>query len=105
MTTIQYRPASYTLTVTGHAGAARRGEDLVCAGLSTLCWSLKRAAEAVPGYRAAGQVDESGPRFTLRCRPALGLRGRCRAVLEAAAAGFGLLAEEFPDYVKLEVER
>lgn len=105
MTIVHYRPSAYTLTVAGHAGAARRGEDLVCAGLSTLCWGLKRAAEAVPGYGAVGRVDEDGPRFTLRCRPSLRLRGRCRAVLEAAAAGFGLLAEEFPDYVKLEVER
>ena len=102
MTRIRYDPAGFVLRVEGHAGAGRRGRDLVCAGLSTLCWTLLAAARKDPACRPTARTDRDEARFTLRCAPEPEARERCRTMFETAAAGFELLAERFPAQVRME---
>ena len=45
MTKITYHPQEYHLRIEGHAGFAEAGEDLVCAGISVLGWTLVAGAE------------------------------------------------------------
>lgn len=110
MLTIRFfkKPEKGTLhmTVRGHAGAGRKGEDLVCAGASMLAYTL---AQAVSFYYQDG---------LLRRKPKLKLReGDCEIVCcpkeEGYAAvltsywtqqcGARTLAKNYPKNVRLEI--
>lgn len=91
--TLRKRPYLH-LTAIGHAGAAPHGEDLVCAGISTLLCSL------------AAQLELAGCSSTARLEPGFAdLRAeRSRSALEAfsfAETGLKMLAGQYPLYVSL----
>ena len=87
MTFVKFEPGSGFLSVSGHAGSAPRGRDLVCAALSILA----ETAAAQPGARTR--------------------RGEALVEIEAApeklaalAPGFRLLARDWPQFVTYEEE-
>ena len=88
MTTIVYDPAGPWMEFSGHAGAGEPGRDLVCAALSTLMYTL---IAALPG---AEVTMGDG-----RCRVSGGEAGAYAVI----AAGARLLAEAYPQFVRLEV--
>lgn len=117
------------ITAEGHAGFAGRGEDVVCAGISALlCGTAayladlvragggtvaggasgeKKSAACDPDHPAAGR-----PRLDREIRPGhlklsasglpAGLPGHTAAQL---CAGLGLIAEAYPAYLSLYVDR
>jgi len=112
MVTIRFfrKPQRGTLhmTIHGHAGAGRKGEDLVCAGASMLAYTL---AQAVTFYYHDG---------LLRRKPKLKLReGDCEIVCCPTEEGFDavlvsywtqqcgaeILAKNYPKNVRLEIRR
>lgn len=88
MTRVVLDRAAGELTLSGHAGSAEAGRDLVCAALSALCCTL----ELIPGAEVLR--DEA---FRSVSVP----RER-QGELEAIGRGFGMLAREFPRYVGFE---
>ena len=87
------------LEASGHAGYAPAGQDIVCAGASTLMQTPLRPA----GGRGRHQERRMGRAG----RPASGRDGRLRprkpwveGAFEFAKAGFALLAERYPDHVR-----
>ncbi len=94
--TLQKHPC-LRLKATGHAGAAPHGEDLVCAGISTLLCTL------------AAQLELAGCRSCARLEPGFAeLRAeRSRAALAAfsfAETGLQLLAGQYPLYVRIQTQ-
>jgi uncharacterized protein YsxB (DUF464 family) len=88
------------LEVRGHAGAAPYGSDVVCAGVSALCYCLARNLEAeegrgcVEGVFCAFRPGEA----VLRCR-----KSRAgRALFTYAVRGLELMAAQYPRFVELE---
>lgn len=53
------------LTVSGHAGYAKKGEDIVCAGVSALTYTLLNAMEAIVGISSDCEVNEGYVSYTL----------------------------------------
>lgn len=92
--TLQKRPHLH-LTATGHAGAAPHGEDLVCAGVSTLLCTL------------AAQLEQSGcssSRLEPGCAELRAERTRTAlAAFSFAETGLRLLAGQYPQYVCIQV--
>ncbi|CAB1129670.1 protein of unknown function [Candidatus Hydrogenisulfobacillus filiaventi] len=86
------------LRVSGHAGAAPKGEDLVCAAVSALVETLHIGLKAidVPGWEA--QVAEGDARF--RFDPTFPADGR--AAVAVIVAGLKDLADTQPRYVRWE---
>lgn len=87
------------LTVSGHAGYADRGEDIVCAGVSalaeTLLIGLRQVARIKPAVtRQDGFVDVRLP-AQLSGEAALA----ARVILETTIAGLRDVARSYPDYV------
>ena len=82
MTRVVLDRAAGELTLSGHAGSAEAGRDLVCAALSALMYT----AAAQPGARSA-----MGEGWCVIAAD--------RAALAAVCRGFGLLAESFPRHV------
>ncbi len=82
MTTVHFDRRVAVLSLSGHAGAADRGRDLVCAALS----ALAETAAAQPG----AETERGEARMTVRA---------AEERLAALAEGFRLLAREFPEFV------
>lgn len=99
MTKVKYNAAELSLSIEGHAGAAPAGNDLVCAALSMLMYTLEAAVEdhqqaLMPAvYKADGM-------FSVRCSPTPRNRRMCRTILQTIFRGCELLSVEYPQHVQ-----
>jgi uncharacterized protein len=92
------RGAIVRITVTGHAGFAHAGEDIVCAAVSAL---VQTAANGVSAYcGAVAQVhDEPDGDYVLGVPGGGG--AKAQAVLETTVAGLRAIARSYPGHVSL----
>ena len=102
MIEIIFEPKAFRLTLKGHAGATKRGADLVCAAASMLAFTLAERAQQLS--RSGGALQAS---ITLEAGdgeicllPACGHRRQVKEMFATACAGFRLLAKMEPGYVK-----
>ena len=93
------------LTVTGHAGAAEPGHDLVCASASILAYTL---AANVANMADHGQVrqpiikNDPGD-AEISCNPRHNLKASVTLVFDSICVGFDLLAKDYPEYITYEI--
>lgn len=93
------------LQVRGHAGAGRRGRDPVCAGVSTVCRGLGRAAELLGEAGLLAQpprVRLNGGRAEIAALPCPACRAETALVFWTAEVALHALAEAYPRNVTLE---
>ena len=95
------------LTVTGHAGAAEPGHDLVCASASMLAYTL---AANVANMADAGQVRQpiiknNEGDTEISCSPRHNLKASVTLVFDSVCVGFELLAHDYPEYVSYEIRQ
>ena len=95
------------LTVTGHAGAAETGHDLVCASASMLAYTL---AANVANMADHGQVREpviqNNPGDTeISCKPKHNLKATVTLVFDSVCVGYELLAHDYPEFVSYEIRQ
>ena len=86
------------LEASGHAGYAPAGQDIVCAGASTLMQTLCALLAGEEGTRSGVWDEPDGPRL------AVSVDAPCeewvRGAFELAKACFVLLAERYPENVR-----
>lgn len=86
------------LEACGHAGYAPAGQDIVCAGASTLMQALVYLLAGEPGTQADAWEEPEGPWLAVTaqapCQPWV------QGAFELAKAGFCLLAERYPEHVR-----
>ena len=99
MTRILYEPKKFRLSMNGHAGAAPKGQDLVCAGLSTLWATLeenltedRETVNALQPYFVLGEGSAS-----VECNPR-DIR-KCTEIFRVICTGFRILSEHYPENV------
>ena len=97
MVTIDYDRKCTRVTVKGHAGTAPAGQDLVCAAVSTLTYTL---AENVAQLHRLGKVAEPEIRLEngyaeISCVPVEGYQSGIRIIFEAVCIGFALLSGKY----------
>ena len=89
---------SYEVKAKGHAGAGKYGQDIVCAGASTLMQALVYLLAGDANAQTDAWDEPDGPRLTVRakapCEPWV------QGAFELAKAGFTLLAERYPDNLR-----
>lgn len=93
------------LTLTGHAGSAEHGHDLVCAAASMLAYTL---AANVANMADHGQVRQpviktSEGDAEISCSPKRNLKASVTLVFDSICVGFERLAHDYPDFVKYEI--
>ena len=92
-----YGPAM-RLEAAGHAGYAPAGQDIVCAGVSTLMQALVSLLAGEENVHSDAFDEPDGPRLTVTAaRPCTAW---VEGAFELAKAGFALLAERYPDNVR-----
>jgi hypothetical protein len=84
--------------VTGHAGFAQAGKDIVCAAVSAL---VQTAANGVSTYCGAVATvrDDPGGDYTLDVPNGGG--ARAQAVLETTIAGLRAIARSHPEHMSV----
>lgn len=92
------------LQVQGHAGSGEKGKDLVCAAVSALVLTLAANTDRMS---RAGWVRD--PRIRLWegdalicCVPQPEYRAAVELVFGSICQGFQLLAEKYPEYVRVD---
>lgn len=85
------------LEATGHAGYAPAGQDIVCAGASTLMQALVYLLAGTEGTASLATDRPEGPSVTVTAVPDAVRQPCVEGAFELAKAGFALLAERYPD--------
>ena len=99
MTKISYDEAEYCLSMKGHAGSAPKGEDLVCAALSMLMFTLE---ETVQDMRETllPTITHTKSGVRIRCRPSGVYCIICRTIFRTVYTGCELLSRHYPEFVQ-----
>ena len=84
------------ITINGHANYAEQGKDIVCAGVSVLVQTLIQSVEELTADKIQYDMQPGTVHIKFWC-----LSDPTRALIDAFFVGIRMLAEEYPDNVKL----
>ena len=106
MIAVTYDRKGHRVTVSGHAGYAERGEDILCAAASMLLHTL---AGAVRGLSERGFAEDIGVNLHVGagevvCTPCGEFGCVVTAVMDSIVLGFSMLAGDYPEYVSFQTE-
>ncbi len=104
MIKVKFTPDTYTLDVTGHAEHGKKGEDIVCAAISTLFYTL---ADALYNSKAMLSEDiefsDEDGNGHLSCKPKAEYEANVSLIYWTIMTGFELVASNYKENVILEV--
>ena len=89
---------SCRLEADGHAGYAPAGQDIVCAGASTVMQGLVYLLAGEEKAHADAWEEPDGPRLAVQADAPCA--AWVQGAFELAKAGFTLLAERYPDNIR-----
>lgn len=91
----------HSITMSGHAGSAPIGEDLICAAASTLITALAETMakhqDKLSGYSVKLESGDAHVKVT----PTEEFKETCDGAFEMALSGFELLSSLYPAYILL----
>lgn len=90
---------THTLVVTGHAGYAEYGKDIVCAGVSSLVQALIGWCEEHYDKVGCMSIDAEGGEVIVSCDDAEDVA----AVFYMTAIGLEQIAYSYPDHVQIDI--
>lgn len=105
MTEIVYERDRHRVEIKGHTAYKTLGQDVLCAGVSSLAFTL---AEKVSAMSAAEQVEDATvylePGNTLiGCRAYPGTENVITLIFDTICTGFEILAINAPEYVSYKM--
>ena len=94
------------MTVKGHAGQAEHGHDIVCASASILTYTVAQIVRAMDKHgdlkgKPVIDLEEGDAMISCRCRNPEDF-GELVHTFFVAEVGYLLLAENYPQYVKVK---
>ena len=107
MINVTYYKAINRVTIKGHALSGVPGHDLVCAGASTLAYTL---AANVGRMEEMCLVDDAlvalePGRAEIRCVTERECAAIVEAIFDTVCVGFELLSRDNPDYISYEIHQ
>ena len=104
MINITFHPDTFELKVEGHADHGKKGEDIVCAAISTLFYTLAEAlCQSEEMMTAPLSFDESDGEGYIRCFPKEEYMGNISRTYWTILVGLQLVAHSYPTNVTFEV--
>ena len=103
---IRIEIGKFSLMAQGHGGTAPKGQDLLCAGVSTLLVSLAKTLQDMEKAGLCQDLSvclESGY-GALSCRPTVGAEGGLTWAFQTVYNGLMLLQQLYPKHICLQVE-
>ena len=105
MVNIKFDPKNYELEITGHAGQAEKGEDIICSAVSmlfyTLADSLNKSEGMLKKHPVIKMDDGNG---YIKCRPKKEYQGNISLIYWTILNGLELLAGEYKEFVSFSVQ-
>ena len=106
MTTVCYRRYydGHLLIIDGHAGSGAKGEDIVCAAVSALAFTLLNCLkdeEAQGTVKLKREIVRDGY-FCVEAHALGDSEERIEIITDTVLTGLYAVAEEYPEYVKTE---
>ncbi len=102
MIRVTYWRKSNKVKIIGHAGSAPYGEDLVCAAVSALVYTLAANAAMLrdDGYtrRIITKIEPGNSEIDII--PKRRYKNSTALVVSTVCVGFGLLAKQYPEYIQ-----
>ena len=95
MIEVLYDNNGLKINIDGHAGYAEKGRDIVCAAVTALAGTLERCIQE----RGEGSCSWDSGETAYQAEGTENLR----PCFETVVTGLRMLAEEFPEYIKLTV--
>ena len=84
------------IVVTGHAGYAEAGKDIVCAGVSTLFQTMLKSIGGLTTDKIEYDIVPGASAMRFR-----NLSEKSKTLVDSFYIGVVLIAEEYPGYVKV----
>lgn len=105
MIVAEYETKHNRLTVKGHAGAAKKGEDLICAGVTTLVEALNVALDDLDkrGWLEAGEAKMADGEALFQAYGKEGYKMAVHGAFLTAVSGLRWLAANYPEYVNINI--
>lgn len=104
MINIKFNPKTFTLDVTGHAEHGKKGEDIVCAAISTLFYTLGESLYATRYMMAEDVIfDDEDGNGHITCKPKEEYEGNVSLIFWTILNGFQLVARNYKKNVNLKV--
>ena len=96
---------SITMKLTGHAGAANKGQDIVCSAASILAYTVAQTMEymhAEGGLRKKPRIEFADGDATIVAKPKDDSYAEALHTFFVAQVGYSLLAHNYPQFVELK---
>lgn len=104
MIEIKFNPTEYTLDVEGHANHGEKGEDIVCAAISALFYTL---AESLYAYKDMMEEDidfsDEDGNGHISCKPKAEYEANVSLVYWTILNGFEVVSRHYEKNVKFAV--
>jgi uncharacterized protein YsxB (DUF464 family) len=102
MTTIEFSSVggATKVAITGHAGFAEHGKDIVCAAVSITAQALAATLSTTDGVMC--DVTKEDGRMVIILRHAARIKRYVDALLDMARTAFEMIAETYPDHVTIK---
>ncbi len=93
---IEVRIRPERIEISGHAGYAEPGKDIVCAGVTALTQTLIQSIENLTDDKIEYRISPGKVEVEYR-----NLSEKSKTLVDSFFVGICLIAEEFPEYVKV----
>ena len=97
---LPHKSIGYHLKAEGHAGYAIKGDDIVCASVSTIFYTLANYLEQIGAEDLVGSDEDD---FIIECK-ALFQDEAVHTAFRMSVFGLSLIAEQYPDNVSVTEE-
>lgn len=104
MTSIEFTPGSYELSVHGHTEYDEEGKDIVCAAISILTYTLAESLESSRflAKELYKEIDKGDVK--IKATPKKGREHQVSLIFWTVLNGLQLLVDAYPNHVKLEIK-
>lgn len=103
MINVIYNRLEVSMTLSGHAGYAEPGKDIVCAGASALIYAVPEELRS-RGFKYFADAAEKEGFITIKAYPSAEERHSCLVIFDTVFSGLKELARNYPQYVHVEKE-
>lgn len=93
---IEVRIRPERIEISGHAGYAEPGKDIVCAGVTALTQTLIQSIENLTDDKIEYRISPG--KVEVECR---NLSEKSKTLVDSFFVGICLITEEFPEHVKV----
>ena len=104
MINITFHPKTFELKIEGHAHHGKKGEDIVCAAISTLFYTLVEALQQSDDMMTSSlSYDDNEGQGYIKCFPKEEYMGNIVRTYWTVLVGMELVANNYPNNVTFKV--